>query len=177
MGWGLLVGSRLCSWHNTGQKLLLLREIPKLTTATVGCGCIPLIWPDLWLTSALSQLQQLLMIFALPLLSTGLSVKEREELPVPQCQWTQQVWGAQPWEGTGCCSDCVLPEPCVGEKQRTDLAGAQPDSSSEQVGRCCFVLLLEAPASAKPSCTLWDNQVLGVATCTAEKLLVACKWR
>lgn len=113
MGWGLLVGSRLCSWHNTGQKLLLLRKIPKLRTATVGCGCIPLIWPGLWLTSALSQLQQLLIIFVFPLSSTRLSVKEREELPVLQCQWTWQGWGAQPWEGTGFWSDCVLSEHCA----------------------------------------------------------------
>lgn len=160
MGWGLLVGSRLHSWHNTGQKLLLLGKIPKtVRTATMGCGCKPLICPGLWLTSALSQLQQLLVIFALPLSSTRLSLCKEEELPVQQWQWAWQVWGAQPWEGTDCAvTVCYLGTP-RGEKQHRDLAGAQPDSSSEQVGRCCFVLLLGAPGSAKPSCS--PSEVLG----------------
>lgn len=177
MGWGLLVGSRLGSWHNTGQNLLLLRKIPKLRTATVGYGCLPLIWPGLWLTSALSQLQQLLIIFVLPLSSTRLSVKERER----NCLFTS----AREHGRCGVLSPgrdrllqwlCVTWAPCM-ERSSRDLAEAQPDSSPEQARRWCFVLLSGAPASAKPSCSLWDNQVLGMATYTTEKLLVACKWR
>lgn len=147
MGWGLLVGSRLHSWHNTGQKLLLLRKIPKPRTATVG----------LWVhTFNLARFVTYLCSESASATVNHLCIASvehkvicegREELPVHQSQWTWQEWGAQPWEGTGCCSDCVTLAPC------RDLAGAQPDSSSEQVGRCCFVSLLRAPASAKPSCS------------------------
>lgn len=152
MGWGLLVGSTLHCWHYTGQKLLLLRKIPKL-------NCNSGLWVYTFnlagfVTYLCSEsLQQLLIISACPLPSTRLSVKEREELPVPQCQWHGRGGVLSPGRDSAAVAVCYLNTVC-GERQRRDLAGAQPESSSEQVGRCCcFVSLLGAPASAKPSCS------------------------
>lgn len=133
-----------------GQKLLLLRKIPKLNCNS-GLWVHPFNLARFVTYLCSESLQQLLIISACPLPSTRLSVKEREGLPMPR--WRGRYGGAQPWQDSAAVALCYL-STVRGERQRRDLAGAQPESSSEQVGRCCcFVSLLGAPASAKPSCS------------------------
>lgn len=93
MGWGLLLGSSLCCWHNMGQKLLLLRKIPKLNCNS-GLWVHPFNLARFVTYLCSESLQQLLIISACPLPSTRLSVKEREGLPVPR--WRGRCGGLSP---------------------------------------------------------------------------------
>lgn len=93
-----------------------------------------------------------------------------------------QMQSAQPWG-----DDLLLQWPCItsalhvwehGEKQHWDLAGAEAESVSELVERCCRVLFFGAAASLQSNpAPLGDKQVLGNGSCATGKVSVACKWR